>query len=196
MIEDDGRPVTTNRRRQWGGEPQRVSLRDATLEEFRSPDETRRDAKRLLWRDASIILVWIVLAVFVLNYLPGMAPVLLADQTDSPPGATAAPPADPGGSMPPGATFGPVVDPGLGLDATPRPPSVTLPPTGTSRPVEPGATPARPTPRPTRKPPATIAPVTPPPTAAPPPPTEPAPTQPPPPTEPPPTEPPQTDPPT
>jgi hypothetical protein len=160
-------PLTPHRRQHWAVEPEPPAPPDPSVDARRTPEESRREAKRLLWRDSAIILVGVLLALLLVNYLPSIAPAFVADQTDSPPGGGTGASLPPGSSLPPGATLGPVVDPGLGIDATPRPvPGVTLPPTGTAKPVEPGAT-ATPSPRPTKKPAATLAPTAPPPTPAP-----------------------------
>ena len=186
--------LTPHRRRHWSVEP--AAQPEAPRDDVLSPEESRVEAKRLLWRDSAIILIGIVVALLVAQFLPGRSPGLVADQTASASGDGQGSSPGPGATLPPGATLGPIVDPSLGIDATqPTIPVITLPPTGT---FEPGET-DEPTPRPTRKPAATIGPPTPAPTPAPtptpevtPPPTQPPPTEPPP-TEPPPTEPPPTD---
>jgi hypothetical protein len=181
--------LTPHRRKHWSVEPA-AQPETPRGDDALSPEETRVAAKRLLWRDSAIILVGIALALLVAQFLPGLAPGLVAEETSvasGPGGGTLAP----AGSTPPGATLGPVVDPSLGIDATQPPiPPITLPPTGSFAPVETDD----PTPRPTRQPPATSRPPTPAPTPRPTPTPEITPdvTASPPPTEPPPTEPPPT----
>jgi hypothetical protein len=152
------RPVTPHRRQHWGVEP---DPEPPASVELQSPEETRREAKRLLGRDSAIILVGIIVALLAVEFMPGFGPGLIADETAGPAdGASRSLP--PGSSALPEATLGPAVDPGLGIGRTPRPdPDGTLPPTGTSAPNDPGPTRA-PTPRPSKKPPATIAPSAPP----------------------------------
>ena len=180
--------LTPHRRQHWSVEPaaQPEAPRDDGLAPVAlSPEQTRVEAKRLLWRDSAIILVGIVLALLVAQFLPALAPGLVADETAAASGPGAGATDTPGSSTAPDATLGPVVDPSLGIDG-PQPPGppVTLPPTGTFEPVATtGATP-----RPTKPPIATIGPPTRPPTPEPTPevtpsPTEPPPTEPPPPTE-------------
>ena len=176
-----------HKRELWGVEP---DPQPVGRDHLQSPDETRREAKRLLSRDAAIILIGIVVALLVVQFLPGIAPGLVADQSSSAPGAGSGVTAAPNGSAASGSTLGPVVDPSLDIRRTrPPEPALTLPPTGT---FDPGET-ATPTPRPSKKPPATAAPPTPRPTPEPTPDHTPAPTEPPV-TQPPPTdEPPATD---
>jgi hypothetical protein len=186
--------LTPHRRKHWSVEPaaQPEAPRGAVRppKELLSPEETRVEAKRLLWRDSAIILVGIVLALLAAEFLPGLAPGLVADQSAPASDAGGGPTLEPEGSTPLGPTLGPVVDPSLAIDATQPPiPPPTLPPTGSFDPADPGD----PTPRPTRKPRATPAPATPAPTAEPTPEVTPDVTEPPPPTEPPPTEPPPTE---
>lgn len=160
MASDNSR-LTPHRRKHWSVEPPQL---DVPVGDVLSPEETRVEAKRLLWRDSAIILIGIVLALLVARFVPGPAPGLVADQTASASGPGAGGTGAPGDATAPGATVGPVVDPSLGIDATPPPIApITLPPTGT---FEPDAT-ADPTPRPTKKPTSTIAPPTPAPTPEP-----------------------------
>jgi hypothetical protein len=189
MASDNSR-LTPHRRKHWSVEPPQL---DVPVGDVLSPEETRVEAKRLLWRDSAIILIGIVLALLVAQFVPGPAPGLVADQTASASGPGAGETGAPGDSTAPGATVGPVVDPSLGIDAT-QPPiaPITLPPTGT---FEPDAT-ADPTPRPTKKPTSTIAPPTPAPTPEPPTPAPPTEVPTPPATDPPGTDPPATEPPT
>jgi hypothetical protein len=161
-MDTDRRGLTPHRREHWGVEDPEDP--EAAVDVLETPEETRVEAKRLLWRDSAIILVGIVLALLVAQFLPRSDPGLAADATDLSTGPGAGGTLSPGGSAEPAATFGPIVDPGLGIDATRPPrPGVTLPPTGTFEPRESGG----PTPRPTKKPPATLAPPTPAPTPSP-----------------------------
>lgn len=177
--------LTPHRRRHWSVEP--AAQPETPRPDLLTPEESRLEAKRLLWRDSAIILVGIVLALLVAQFLPGLAPGFVADQSASASGADADGTRAPGSSAPNGATLGPVVDPSLGIDGSQPPlPPITLPPTGTFEPAQTVA----PTPRPTKRPAATIGPPTPAPTPRPTPtpevtpePTEPPPTAPPPPTE-------------
>ena len=162
----DRSPLTPHRRRHWSVEP--APPPEAPRADVLSPEETRVEAKRLLWRDSAIILVGIVLALLVAQFLPGLAPGLAADQSALAPGAGAGGTHVPGDSAPPDATLGPVVDPSLGIDGAPPPnppitPPPTLPPTGSFEPVDPD----NPTPKPTKRPTATIGPPTPAPTPEP-----------------------------
>ena len=160
MASDRSR-LTPHRRKHWSVEP--AAPQETPRVEVLSPEETRVEAKRLLWRDSAIILIGIVLALLVAQFLPRLAPGLVAEQTSSASGPGASGTFAPGGSTPLDATLGPVVDPSLAFDATQPPiPPVTLPPTGSFEPVDPD-----PTPRPTRKPSATIGPPTPAPTSQP-----------------------------
>jgi hypothetical protein len=161
-MDADRRGLTPHRREHWGVEA--AEELEAAVEVVQTPEETRVEAKRLLWRDSAIILVGIVMALLVAQLLPRSDPGLAADATDLASGAVTEGSHPPAASGEPGPTFGPIVDPSLGIDATRPPrPGVTLPPTGT---FEPGETRA-PTPRPTKPPPATIAPPTPAPTPTP-----------------------------
>jgi hypothetical protein len=178
--------LTPHRRQHWSVEP--VAPPEAPQDDALSPEATRVEAKRLLWRDSAIILIGIVVALLVAQFLPSLAPGLVADETGSAPGAGGSS-LLPAASTPPDATFGPVVDPSLWIDATPRPiPAITLPPTGSFEPVET----ADPTARPTKEPTRTSGPPTPAPTPKPTPQGTPTPTDPPatdpPATDPPPTE--------
>jgi hypothetical protein len=160
MASDRSR-LTPHRRKHWSVEP--AAQPEAPRGDVLSPEETRIEAKRLLWRDSAIILVGIVLALLVAQFLPALASGLVAGETSSASGAGAGAGGTlvPGASAPPDATFGPVVDPSLGIDATQPPdPPVTLPPTGSFEPVETDD----PTPRPTRRPVGTIGPPAPTPT--------------------------------
>ena len=152
----DRSPLKQHRREHWSVEP--AAQREAPRGDRLSPEETRVEAKRLLWRDSAIILIGIVLALLVAQFLPGLAPGLVVDQTASASGPGGGRSLSPGDSPPPHATFGPVVDPSLGIDATQPPitPPPTLPPTGSFKPVQTDD----PTPRPTKRPPGTIAPPT------------------------------------
>ena len=161
-MDSDRRRLTPHRREHWGvgaaDEP------DVAVDDVRTPEETRLEAKRLLWRDSAIILVGIVVALLVAQFLPRSDPGVAVDATDLATGSGAGGSLPPAGSTEPGTTFGPIVDPSLGIDATRPPrPAVTLPPTGTFKPVET----AGPTPKPTKRPPATLAPPTPAPTPSP-----------------------------
>jgi hypothetical protein len=184
--------LTPHRRKHWSVEPaaQPEAPRGEVLSpDALSPEETRVEAKRLLWRDSAIILIGIILALLVVRFLPDLAPGFVADQTSPASGAGSAGSLAPGSSSPPAATFGPVVDPSLEIDATQPPiPPITLPPTGSFEPVETDD----PTPRPTKRPIATLGPQTPAPTPEPTPEVTPTPTDPPP-TDPPPTDPPPTE---
>ena len=189
MASDNSR-LTPHRRKHWSVEPPQL---DVPLGDVLSPEETRVEAKRLLWRDSAIILIGIVLALLVAQVLPGLAPGFVADQTASASGPGAGGTVAPGVSTAPGATVGPVVDPSLGIDATQPPVApITLPPTGTFEPIQTD----NPTTRPTKKPSSTIAPPTPAPTLEPPTPAPPTAVPTPPTTEPPTTEPPTPAPPT
>ena len=154
-MDTDRRGLTPHRREHWGVGP--VDEPDAAVDDVQTPEETRIEAKRLLWRDSAIILVGIVLALLVAQFLPRSDPGLAADATDLSTGPGAGASLAPGASAEPGTTFGPIVDPSLRIDATRPPrPGVTLPPTGT---FAPGET-EDPTPKPTKPPPATLAPPT------------------------------------
>jgi hypothetical protein len=154
--------LTPHRRKHWSVEPDDPP--EAPPGDVLSPDATRVEAKRLLWRDSAIILIGILLALLVIQFLPGLTPALVADETSSASGAGGRSSLAPGASTQAGATIGPAVDPSLGIDATRRPgPALTLPPTGSFAPVETADS----TPRPSRKPVATIAPPTPAPTPSP-----------------------------
>lgn len=182
----DPRRLPPHRREHWGVEPE---LAPVAPGELLSPEDSRREAKRLLSRDASVILIGIIVALLVLEFLPGIGAGLIADQSSQPPPGGAGTTAAPGSSAATGATLGPAVDPSLGIDESPPPrPALTLPPTGTFAPGPGDPTPP-PTPRPSRKPRPSLAPPTAPPTEAPTPAPTPEPT-------PAPTEPPATDPPT
>ena len=139
--------LTPHRRKHWSVEP--AAEPEAPLDDLLSPEETRVEAKRLLWRDSAIILMGIVAALLFARFLPSLAPGLVADQTASATGPGAVRTSAPGDSTLPGATLGPVIDPSLRIDATEPPIApVTLPPTGTFEPVET----ADPTPKPTKRP--------------------------------------------
>jgi PKD domain len=150
--------LTPHRRKHWSVEP--AAPPETPREDTLSPEETRVEAKRLLWRDSAIILIGIILALLAAQLLPRSDSELAADATDLASGPGAGISLSPASSAEPDATFGPIVDPSLRLDAT-RPPS--LPPTGTFKPVETD----HPTPKPTKRPAATIGPPTPPPTPEP-----------------------------
>jgi hypothetical protein len=151
-MDPDRRGLTPHRRQHWAVEPDPEP--DPILDVTQTPEETRVEAKRLLWRDSAIILVGVVVALLVFQLLPRSNPGLAVDESASSSGGGAVASLPPGSSGVPGATLGPIIDPGLGIDATQAPPARTLPPTGS---FEPGET-AAPTPRSSRKPPATIAP--------------------------------------
>ena len=164
----DRTPLTPHRRKHWSVEPAarpeapRVEVLSSI--DLLSPEETRVQAKRLLWRDSAIILIGIVLALLLAQFLPGLVPAPVADQAESASATGTGSTGAPGDSTPPGGTFGPVIDPSLGTDPTQPPnPPITLPPTGS---FEPGET-ADPTPKPTKQPTATIGPPTPAPTPRP-----------------------------
>jgi hypothetical protein len=150
--------LTPHRRKHWSVEP--AAQPEAPVDELLSPEETRVEAKRLLWRDSAVILIGIVVALLFARFLPNLAPGLVADQSASASGPGALRTAAPGDSVPPEATLGPVIDPSLGVGAT-QPP--TQPPTGTFEPAETDD----PTPKPTKKPQPTSRPPTPPPTPEP-----------------------------
>lgn len=161
-MDSDRRGLTPHRREHWGVDG--ADEPEAAFDVMRTPEETRLEAKRLLWRDSAIILVGIVLALLVAQFLPRSDPGLAADASDLASSAGPGASLPPGSSPEPGTTFGPIVDPSLAIDATRPPrPAVTLPPTGS---FDPGAT-DRPTPRPTKKPPPTSPPATPNPTPEP-----------------------------
>jgi hypothetical protein len=163
-MSSDRSPLTPHRRQHWSVEPaaEPAAQPEAPWGEVLSPEETRVEAKRLLWRDSAIILIGIVVALLVAQFLPRLAPGFVADETASASGGGAGRTLAPGESTAPDRTFGPVVDPSLRIDATEPPtPPITLPPTGSFDPVETDV----PTPRPTRPPDATLRP--PPPTPTP-----------------------------
>lgn len=158
-MDSDRRGLTPHRREHWGVDG--AEEPEAAFDVMRTPEETRFEAKRLLWRDSAIILAGIVVALLIAQLLPHADPGLAADATDLASGAGPGASLARGSSLAPATTFGPIVDPSLAIDATRPPrPAVTLPPTGS---FEPGATDG-PTPRPTKKPPATSPPATPEPT--------------------------------
>lgn len=156
--------VPPHRREHWGVEPE---LEPVVPGELLSPEDSRREAKRLLSRDATVILIGIIVALLVVELMPRLGAGLIADQSSEPPAGGAGLTPAPGSSVAPGATLGPAVDPNLGIDESPPPrPALTLPPTGTFAPG-PGNPTAPPTPRPSRKPRPSLAPPTAPPTEAP-----------------------------
>jgi len=181
-MDHEPRRLTRRRNEHWGVEPD-PELEDQ-LEDVTGAYEVV-NRRRILWRDSAFILIGVVVALLLAQFLlPRDGATGSDDPTEIPTGAvlglTSAP-----RTLAPGETFGPIgpiLDPSLGIGATPTPiPVITLGPTQRPTPTPstaPGATPT-PTPR-----------ITPKPTTAPPPPTAPAtpaptppPTEPPPPTE-------------
>jgi hypothetical protein len=183
-MDDERRRLTRRRNEHWGVEPD-PELEDQ-LEDVTGAYEVV-NRRRILWRDSAFILIGVVVALLLAQFLlPRDGGTGTDDPTELPTGAvlgmTSAP-----RTPAPGETFGPIgpiLDPSLGIDATPTPIPVIIPgPTQRPTPTPslgPGATPSptpRITPKPTKTPPPTPPPPTPPPPT--PPPTEP----PPPPTE-------------
>lgn len=188
------RKLRRRRNQHWGVEPDPEL--EAQLDDATSVYEAV-NRKRILWRDSAIILIGVVIALLVAQFLlPRTTGTVSGEPSDYESGMVIGSYGAPR-TLAPGETFGPILDPSLGIDATPTPiPAITLGPT---RKPDPAATPA-PTPRITLAPPPTakITPkptktprpptVTPPPTSIPEPTAPPTPTDPPtdPPTEPPP----------
>lgn len=186
------RRLTPRRRKHWGVEPDPEL--EAQLEDATGVYEAVH-RKRILWRDSAIILIGVVIALLVAQFLlPRTTGTVSGEPSDYASGMVIGSYGAPR-TLAPGETFGPILDPSLGIDATPTPiPAITLGPT---RKPDPAATPAptprltpAPTPKLTPKPTKTPRPptITPPPTSIPEPTAPPTPTDPPtdPPTEPPP----------
>lgn len=157
-----------------------LALLPQRVEAVRRDRLAQDDRRRQLWRDSSLILICVVLALIVGQTL---APSQTAGPDGSPtplPSTIAIGSVGPPVSIAPGATFGPIINPSLGIDATPTPiPVITMGPTQTPSPsptptptVRPSAS-IKPTPKPTPKPTKTPSPTptpepTPPPTPPPP----------------------------
>ena len=181
-MDDEPRRLTRRRNEHWGVEPD-PELEDQ-LEDVTGAYEVV-NRRRILWRDSAFILIGVVVALLLAQFLlPGDGGTGSDDPTDLQTGAalglTFAP-----RTLAPGETLGPILDPGLGIDATPTPiPVITLgpppKPTPTLKPGETAGPTPSPTPRITPRPTRTQRPPTPPPPTLPPP-TEPPPTEPPPP---------------
>jgi hypothetical protein len=147
----DPRRLTPRRRQHWGVEP------DPELDPALDPEPTGEyvivDRRRLLWRDSSMILIVVVLALLAGQVLlPRDTGQVAGQPTGLPRGVTVDLTPAPL-SQPPGSTFGAILDPSLGIDATPTPiPVVPLGPKPTAGPPPTPTPTPRITPRPTRTP--------------------------------------------